>query len=248
MSQEPPVTPFDWQRLFIGQEHWGFYGEIILRSVIMYLGLLLLLRLLSKRALTQMSVLEFGIVIALGSAAGDPTFYADVPIFHGLLALAVIVCFQLLYTRLLQTNESIETAMEGKPVEIIKDACIVEGSLLKARLAQEELFALLRGQSIRQLGELERVYLEQDGQISIFKHAQPQAGLPIVPPWDLEQPFFYEGQVLSADQELACCKCGKRDVYTLKVCTACEHERFMLACLDPLAELNSLQKKNTDKD
>lgn len=236
MAPNPPVSPFDWQRMFIGQEQWGFYGEIVLRSVIMYLGLLLLLRLLSKRALTQMSVLEFGIVIALGSAAGDPTFYADVPIFHGLLALAAIVCFQLIYTRILQTNETLETVMEGKPVELIKNACIVEGSLRKARLAQDELFQLLRAKSIRQLGELERVYIEQDGQLSIFKYAQPQPGLAIVPPWDLEQTLYQPGQSIAPDQQLACCQCGQLNTATARACQDCQHQRFMPAVLDPLSE------------
>ena len=40
---------------------------------------MLWLRLLGRRTLRQLSILEFGMVIILGSAAGDPTFYDDVP-------------------------------------------------------------------------------------------------------------------------------------------------------------------------
>ena len=49
------------------------------------------------------------------------------------------------------------------------------------------------------MGELERVYIEQDGQLSIFIFTDKRAGLPIVPPWDLKQPFLYNGQDLMRD-------------------------------------------------
>ena len=60
----------DWAKLWLGNESPDFLIEIALRSVVMYVALMLWLRLLGRRTLGQLSILEFGMVIILGSAAG----------------------------------------------------------------------------------------------------------------------------------------------------------------------------------
>lgn len=198
------MKPFALERLFWGSDPWGFYGEIVFRSLVMYLVLLVLLRFLSKRALTQLSILEFGIVIVLGSAAGDPTFYKDIPLFHGILVLLVIVIVQRVYTYFLRHNETVETAMEGTPILMMLHGVIQKDALAEARLSQEELFQLLRCQGISQLGEVKAAYMEQSGQLSVFQRETPLWGLAIVPPWDLRQPA-----VTAQAFERVCLQCGK---------------------------------------
>jgi uncharacterized membrane protein YcaP (DUF421 family) len=238
MDDKAPIIPFDWQRLLIGEDPWGFYFEIAFRSVVMYIVLLLLLRVLSKRALTQLSILEFGIVISLGSAAGDPTFYKEIPLLQGILVLAVVICVQMGYTWLLGNNEAFETAMEGKPVELVRDGRLISGSLKQARISQSELFELLRHEGIQQLGELHLAYLEQNGQLSLFCYDQPRHGLAIVPPWELQEPDSYEpGKRLEHPQTLACSSCGlTRDLPAGEIpsCQDCDDSKYMLAQIDPL--------------
>jgi uncharacterized membrane protein YcaP (DUF421 family) len=221
------LKPFDLERLFWGGDPWGFYGEIIFRSVVMYLVLLLLLRFLSKRALTQLSILEFGIVIVLGSAAGDPTFYQEIPLFHGVLVLVVIVLTQRIYTYVLRHSETMETVMEGKPVLMVLQGVIQKGALQDCSLSQEELFELLRGKSVTQLGEVDAAYMEQSGQLSVFKSEEVSPGLAIVPPWDL-----YEPTVLKAGEHAgarACLLCGMVHTSSTEQCTYCGHETLTAA-------------------
>lgn len=224
------MKPFAPERLFWGSDPWGFYGEIVFRSVVMYLVLLVLLRFLSKRALTQLSILEFGIVIVLGSAAGDPTFYKDIPLFHGIVVLLVIVTVQRLYTYLLRHNEAVETAMEGTPILMVLRGVIQADALAQARLSQEELFQLLRCQGISQLGEVKAAYMEQSGQLSVFECDTPLLGLAIVPPWDLRQPV-----VVAPSVERVCVQCGTyQESLEIKEtrrvqCSYCEHDVFTKA-------------------
>lgn len=237
MASQEPIYAFDWQRLLWGQHPLGFYAEIAFRTLVMYLALLFMLRLLSKRTLSQLSILEFGIVIALGSAAGDPTFYADVPLGHGLLVLFCVVAIQRVYTWLLRKNEAVETLMEGRPVELIQDGRILLDQLERARLSQEELFEMLRLKDVSQLGEICRAYMEQNGQISVFKHRHPLRGLPIAPPWDLaEHQAQQAGRIFDEPQHLACCNCGFSDSYygVLPKCPQCQSENYLAAQVDPL--------------
>ncbi|WP_278022113.1 hypothetical protein [Flavobacterium ginsengisoli] len=71
---------FEWNRLFYNNLPETFILEVIFRSTVMFTILLLTLKLAGKRGVKQLSVFETVIIIALGSAAGDPMFYEDVGI------------------------------------------------------------------------------------------------------------------------------------------------------------------------
>jgi uncharacterized membrane protein YcaP (DUF421 family) len=205
----PPVVPFDWERIWLGDVPPLFLLEIVFRTSVIFLWLLLLLRVTGKRGLAQLSGLELAIVIALGSAAGDPLFYPEVPLLHAMLALALVVGFQRLLSRLVVNSERVETFMQGQPVELVRDGVFSAQALERANLSREDLFERLRAAGVMQLGEVRRAYFEQDGNLTVFSHDHhPPPGLPVVPPWDLEEPAR-----LSPDLPhfgfAACLDCGR---------------------------------------
>ncbi|GGL10317.1 DUF421 domain-containing protein [Deinococcus radiotolerans] len=237
MSAE--VVPFDWARMFLGDTPPLFLLEIAFRTAVIFGWLLLLLRFTGKRGLAQLSPLEFAIVIALGSAAGDPMFYPEVPLLHAMLVLALVVGLQWLMARLVIRSEHVESFMEGVPVELVRDGVMSPGALGRANLSREDLFERLRAQGVRQLGEVQRAYFEQDGNLTVFTHASSAPpGLPVVPPWDLEPPPTVPAGTVTAGP-LACLECGathecRPQPSPAHLC-ACGSERFTVATTDPLA-------------
>ncbi|SMB81154.1 DUF421 domain-containing protein [Deinococcus hopiensis] len=237
MSQgSPEVIPFDLARMFLGDTSPLFLLEIAFRTALMFLWLVFLLRVTGKRGLAQLSPLELAIVIGLGSAAGDPMFYPEVPLLHAMLVLALVVVFQRLLSFLVIRSERVETFVEGKPVELVRDGVIFLSALAQANLSREDLFERLRAQGVRQLGEVQRVYFEQDGNLSVFSlEEDPPAGLAIVPPWDLElpPPVLAGAAYVGA---LACLQCGttQRMEAEVRACPSCEHAIWTPATTDPL--------------
>lgn len=239
MSAE--VVPFDWARMLLGDVPPLFLLEIVFRTALIFGWLLLLLRFTGKRGLAQLSPLELAIVIGLGSAAGDPMFYPEVPLLHAMLVLAVVVGMQSLMARLVIRSERVETFMEGVPVELVRDGVMSGDALRRAKLSREDLFERLRAQGVRQLGEVQRAYFEQDGNLTVFTHAQDAPpGLPVVPPWDLEPPRVVSLEEAHAGP-LACLGCGttrdaagQQDAGALTAC-GCGCDRFTPATTDPLA-------------
>ena len=207
-SGEQAVQALDLRRIFLGDFDLLFLLEIVLRTSIIFLWLLLLLRVVGKRGVALLSPLELAIVIGLGSAVGDAMFYAEVPLLHAMLVMALVIGFQRLTAHLIITQERVETFLEGTPVELVRDGVIQLDGLHRSALSHEDLFERLRPGSVRQLGQVQRAYFEQDGQLSVFCHAEEKAppGLPIVPPWDLEPPAALpEGFAGPA----ACLRCGR---------------------------------------
>lgn len=230
------VIPFDLVRMFLGDTPPLFLLEIALRTLVMFLWLVLLLRFTGKRGLAQLSPLELAIVIGMGSAAGDPMFYPEVPLVHGMLVLLLVVLFQRLLSYLVIRSERVETFIEGLPVELVRDGVLLLRALDRADLSREDLFEGLRAQSVRQLGQVQRVYFEQDGKLSVFLHGQDApAGLPIVPPWDLElPPTVRAGSAHHGD--LACTSCGttRRAEGPVPLCPHCGSNTWTPATTDPL--------------
>lgn len=227
--QEPTSSfqVFDLQRMFIGDLPWTFTLEIIVRTVIMYTYTLLMIRLLSRRAVGQLSLIEFALVIALGSAVGDPMFYDDVPLLHGFAVITTVVVLNRGINWLMTHNESIEQIVEGVPASLIQNGKLVIPNLHRYGLSQEELFEFLRGQGVENLGTVREAYFEQNGQISIFAHStgHSQAGLQIVPPWDiLKMHKFQQGDFVDEECHLACQRCGFTRFFRqepLPVCREC---------------------------
>jgi uncharacterized membrane protein YcaP (DUF421 family) len=201
---------FDVQRIFLGEAPPYFLLEIVLRTGLLYLYTLLLLRLLGKRGVRQLTFFEFAIILALGSAVGDPMFYEDVPLLHGALVVTVIVLVQRAIVVITERNKRLEVLFESSPRRLIKDGVLDLKALRQEKLSKDEVFSRLRENGLTQLGEVDRAYLEPSGNISVWRRTQKDvAGLTLMPDEDPDYPSVYEAsREVTTTQLYACQHCG----------------------------------------
>ena len=172
----------EFDRIFFGDLSLEVVLEIILRTTVMYLYTLALIRLLGKRGLGQLSVFELVILIALGSAVGDPMFYEDVPLVHGLIVITVIVTLERLLLKMTERNARIERLVESFPVLLVKDGVLLDDAINQEDLSKAEVYMGLRQEGVESLGEVKRAYLEPSGRLSVFKQSSQQgSGASILP-------------------------------------------------------------------
>jgi uncharacterized membrane protein YcaP (DUF421 family) len=179
---ENAILPFDIQRLFFGDTPPLFMAEIAFRTLLIYAYAMLLLRWIGGRSVAQLSLVEFLLVIALGSAVGDSMFYPEVPLFHAMLVVTLVVVVSKGIDRLIMLSRRVKKAVDGRPALVVRDGCVVMPSLQERNLALSELYSLLRVQGIANLGEVRAAWLEPAGQLSVFRHDFPRPGLAIEPP------------------------------------------------------------------
>lgn len=213
----------EWQTLLFGDEDARFLVETGTRTVIMFLVILIALRLLGKRGIHQLSVFELGVIIGLGSAAGDPMFYKDVGLLPSILVFIVVVLMYRGVTFLISSNDKIETLIEGKPTYILRDGQILK-SFKKQPLARDELFARLRQSQVYHLGQVETIIIESDGGVSMFFAPDDQVkdGLPILPHL-LDNCMTRIGK----EDVYSCASCGYTQRYmpvAQFVCRECSHD------------------------
>lgn len=166
---------FDLIRILFGDDKtadWAFYIEVVLRTLVMYLYTIFLARMVGQGAIGQIGPFEFVLVIAIGSAAGDPMFYPEVGLLQGLLVITVVILLHRATGYVLQRNKALENKIEGGPLCVIEKGAILEHKLGSGSLTERELFTLLRQEGVRDTGEVEVAFFETNGRLSIFRRPE----------------------------------------------------------------------------
>ncbi|REC51003.1 DUF421 domain-containing protein [Chryseobacterium piscium] len=216
---------FNWKELFLGTEDWGFLLEIVLRTIIMFLTIIVSLRVLGKRGVKQLSIFELVVIIGLGSAAGDPMFYKEVGIVSSMLVFLVIIILYSSITALIGRFKKIENLFEGKAICLIEQGVFAIDNFKKENLGSDEFFAELRVKGISHLGQIEFAIEEVSGEISVFFNEDEKVkyGLPIMlnsldnPIQNIQIPGYYSCTFcgfteLKEEGNAGSCKnCGKKN-------------------------------------
>jgi len=219
---------FEWDRLLFNDLPIQFLFEVVFRTVIMFLVVLITLRFTGKRGVKQLSVFEIVIVISLGSAAGDPMFYEDVGLIPAIAVFMVIISMYRGVTWLLGKSKRFENFIEGKVECIIEDGQFSLQTFEREDLAQDEFFAEMRLKSIEHLGQVRNAYMETNGAISLYFYNDEDVkfGLPIRP-----QLFSLKTTVIQKTGIYACTFCANTQKLepTAGTCTVCNRNEWVLA-------------------
>lgn len=219
---------FDWKRLLLNDLEPNFLFEVIFRSIIMFTVLLLALKIAGKRGVKQLSIFEVVIIIALGSAAGDPMMYEDVGLLPAIAVILVIILFYKLITWLTAVSPKFERFLEGKTECTIEEGEFSLHSFKKENLAQDEFFLELRLKSIEHLGQIKNAYVETNGEISTFYYPDEEVkyGLPILP-----QLYNKKSEIIADAGIYACSYCGNIQEVTISggICENCNKKEWVRA-------------------
>ena len=135
---------FSWKELLLGSEEWNFLPEVVIRTLVMFAVVLISLSILGKRGVKQLSVFELVVIIALGSAAGDPMFYKDVGLIPAIIVFIIIISLYSIVTHWVGKSKKVEQLVEGKPICLVEGGRFAIDNFSKENLGQDEFFAELR--------------------------------------------------------------------------------------------------------
>lgn len=156
--------------MFLGENPvWWFLLEIVFRTSFLYFYTYFNFRFLGKRSMAQLTAFEFIIVIALGSAVGDPMFYPAIPLLYAMIVISMIVLLDTLFAIITRDNVWLDKFFSGSATVLVENGEINESNLKKQRLSHEDLFIRLRLQGISDVGQVEYAFLEISGQLSVFR-------------------------------------------------------------------------------
>jgi uncharacterized membrane protein YcaP (DUF421 family) len=225
------MEPFDWKRMLIGEDgSWLFLLEVLFRTIIMYLVLLIFFKITGKKEIKQLSIFDLILIIGLGSAAGDPMFYDDVPVLPAVVTFATILGLYTLITYLSQKDHKLNLLLQGDTVCIFHDNQIDTKALFKEGLTTEELFSELRVQRVSHLGQVQQIYLEGSGHLSIYFRPSEHVvyGLCILP-----EALQGADKEIKEEGTYSCVQCGNTQEYSqpeqAPCCKNCACEKWSVS-------------------
>jgi uncharacterized membrane protein YcaP (DUF421 family) len=208
---------FDFGRLLLGKDPAAFLLEVLLRTTAVYAFLVAVVRLLGKRMSGQLSNLELAVMITLGAIISPSIQISANGILTALVLLVTLLVMQRAIGAVCARSARVERLLFGRGSSLVEDGCLRLAAMRAALISHEQLYAVLRTRGVRQLGEVQRMYLEACGQFSVLRQEPARPGLSIVPRQDAALEH-----ALPHASEFACEHCGQLEpARAARACLAC---------------------------
>ncbi len=141
-----------------------------LRTIILYLVLIAVIRLMGKRQIGQMEPTEFVVTMLVANLAAIPMQDGGIPLFSGFVPIVTVLGVELVLSHLSLKSIKIRKLLCGKPVILIENGNIMQENLRKTRVTMDELTGHLREKDVLDVTTVQYAILETDGNLSVFPY------------------------------------------------------------------------------
>ncbi len=144
----------------------------ILRTVILYVFIILAIRLMGKRQISDMQPSELVVTLVVSDIASLPMQNTSQPLLSGVIPVLVLVSLEIAASALMMKSRLFRRLICGNPVVVIEDGKLLQKQLKRLRVSAEDLFAQLRQQDIFSIDEVQYCIVETNGSISVLEKPQ----------------------------------------------------------------------------
>ena len=146
--------------------------SIILKLVFGLVSLMLVTRVLGKKALADVTPFDLIYTLVLGGILEESIYDDKINIGHLVFALFLWGVLIYIIERIVQKNTKVSRLLKGEPSIIVRDGVINLKALSKNHIEMEQLRTMLRQQQCFSLENAKHVILESAGQVSVLKKSQ----------------------------------------------------------------------------
>lgn len=143
--------------------------DIVLRASVTFAALYLLLRLLGKPKIGQLTPFELVVIVVMGDLVQQGVTHNDFSLTGSILAIATFAFWALLMSWATYLSPRLETLLDGRPQVIIRDGELIEANLRRDRIARAEVEAEMRLAGIAHMNQVAWAILETQGKISLIR-------------------------------------------------------------------------------
>jgi len=153
------------------------WWEIILRTAVVYVVVLVLLRAAGKRELGQMSPVDLVVILVIANAVQNAMTGGDNSLIGGVIAATTLVTVNIAFSRVAHRVPYIAHLFESESTPLMKNGKLIKPNLERENVSMDELLMSAREHGVDQLEGVDAAYLERDGSISIIPKDTPGKGI-----------------------------------------------------------------------
>lgn len=150
-------------------DSWESIFRTTVITILAYVLLIFLLRVSGKRTLSKMNAFDFIVTIALGSTLATVMLNKNVAFADGILAFFLLIFLQYIITFLSARYKTISNLVKSTPALLVYKGEMLKPVMKKERIAEDEIYAILRQKGIGSIEEADAIVLETDGSLTVIK-------------------------------------------------------------------------------
>ena len=151
---------------------------IFIRTIILYILVLVVMRFMGKREIGQLQPFELAISIMIADLATLPMSEPGIPITNGIIPILGLLVMHLVISLLNLKSLKLREIICGKPSILISHGIINEKNMKKERFTINELEERLRGDNVFNISDVEYAILETSGQITVIQKPNKRNAIP----------------------------------------------------------------------
>ena len=140
----------------------------VYRTVVLYVVLITVIRLMGKRQLGQLEPSEFAVTMLAANLASIPIEEWDIPLSGGIVPLLTVLGLEFLLSMAALRSIRLRKLLCGKPVILIENGRILQENLRATRVTLDELTGHLREKDVLDISAVQYAILETNGNLSVF--------------------------------------------------------------------------------
>ena len=145
---------------------------LIFRTLLVYIFLILIMRLMGKRQIGELEVTDLVATLLLSEIASLPITDPNIPVLHALIPMIVLLSLEVFSSYILIRVPKLKNFLSASPTFLIKEGVLDQAALMASRLSIEELMSEIRQQGFCNLAYIWYAILEKDGQLTILPRAR----------------------------------------------------------------------------
>ena len=155
-----------------------------IRTIVLYLVLIAVIRLMGKRQIGQMEPSEFVVTMLVANLASIPMQDGAIPLYSGMIPIVTVLGVELVLSALSLRSINLRRLLCGKPVILVENGQILQNNLRKTRITLDELTGHLREKDVLDIRSVQYAILETNGNLSVFPYPKEKpasakdAGIP----------------------------------------------------------------------
>lgn len=142
------------------------------RTLIVYIIVLIAVRLMGKREIGQLQPFELVVIIIIADVASVPMENINIPLLQGIIPISALLVGQLIFSYLNIKIPYFHKIFTGKATVLIEKGKILEENLKKQRYSLEGLLEQMRVAGYPNIMDVDYAILETSGEISVIPKAE----------------------------------------------------------------------------
>jgi uncharacterized membrane protein YcaP (DUF421 family) len=149
-------------------------AEKVIRSVLIYVFLIVALRLVGKRELGQTNPLDLVVLLLVANAVQNGIIGNDLSVTGAVIGAVTLFAVNEVFNRATYQFSWFSNALEGEPTALIENGKPNVRALGRAGISLADLRAIARRQGFPDLSSVHTAILETNGTVSMFTKDEPQ--------------------------------------------------------------------------